>query len=91
VAVSTLTQNLRLSSADLNAIKRQSAEHIATSSRSIQAIGLAPGFNSLMKNSLKVYTQCLKVYVTKHTEVPELLKKINYDIINQLKNKEGTR
>ena len=59
-AGSTLIQNLRLSLADLNAIKRLSAAHTATSSRSIQAIGLAPGFNSLMKNSLKVCMQSFK-------------------------------
>jgi hypothetical protein len=89
VEVSTLIQNLRLSSADLNAIKRLSAEHIATSSRSIQAIGLAPGFNSLMKNSLKVYMQCWKVcYKTYRSS--RAAKKINYDITNQLLNKEDT-
>jgi len=50
----TLIQNLRLSSTDLKAIKRQSAAHMATLSCSTEAIGLAPGFNSLMKNSLNV-------------------------------------
>lgn len=50
----TLIQNLKLSSTDLKAISRQSAAHTATSSRSIDAIGLEPGFNSLMKNSLNV-------------------------------------
>lgn len=50
----TLIQNLVLSSTDLNAVRRQSAAHTATSSRSAEAIGLEPGFNSRMKNSLNV-------------------------------------
>ena len=58
----TLIQNLRLSSAVLNAMRRQSAAHTAISSRSICAIGLAPGFNSLMKNSLKVCIQNILNY-----------------------------
>lgn len=50
----TLIQNLELSSTDLNAIRRQSAPHTAMLSCSAEAIGLEPGFNSLMKNSLNV-------------------------------------
>lgn len=57
VIKSTLIQNRMLSSADLKAIKRLSAAHTATSSRSGKAIGLAPSFNSLMKNSLNVWVQ----------------------------------
>lgn len=53
-AMYTLIQNLELSVTELNAIIRQSAAHTATSSCSKQAIGLAPGFNSLVKNSLNV-------------------------------------
>lgn len=90
MVVSTLIQNLRLSSADLNAIKRLSAAHIATSSRPTQAIGLAPGFNSLMKNSLKVYKKCSKIYVGQQTEISKLLKKIDYDITVQLLDKKET-
>ena len=56
----TLIQNRRLSSAELKAIKRLSAEHTATPSCSILAIGLEPGFNSLIKNSLNVCTQKIK-------------------------------
>ena len=45
----TLIQNLRETSKDLNPVRRLSAAHTATSSCSVQAIGLAPGFNSLIK------------------------------------------
>ena len=44
-----LIQNLRETSKDLNAVRRLSAAHTATSSCSVQVIGLAPGFNSLIK------------------------------------------
>lgn len=50
----TLIQNRIESSAVSNAINRLSAAHTATSSRSELVIGLAPGFNSLTKNSLNV-------------------------------------
>ncbi|CBI18320.3 unnamed protein product, partial [Vitis vinifera] len=45
----TLIQNLRETSKDLNPVRRLSAAHTATSSCSVQAIGLALGFNSLIK------------------------------------------
>ena len=51
----TLIQNLRESSTDLNGGRWLSAAHTTTSSRSVQAIGLALGFNSLIKNSLNAY------------------------------------
>jgi hypothetical protein len=51
----TLIQSLVLSSMELKAIKRLSAAQVATLSWSPCAIGLAPGFSPLMKNSLKVY------------------------------------
>lgn len=57
VVKDTLIQNLRLSSAVENAIKRESAAQIAISSHPTQAIGRAPGFSSLIKNSLNV---CIK-------------------------------
>lgn len=41
-------------------MRRLSAPQTATSSRSGQAIGLAPGFNSLTKNSLNVYIHKFK-------------------------------
>lgn len=45
------------SEADSNAVNRQSAPHTATSSDSGLVIGLASGFNSLIKNSLNVWNQ----------------------------------
>lgn len=51
----TLIQNLKLSSMHLNAIRRLSAAQTEISSFWGQEIGLAPGFNSRMKNSLNVY------------------------------------
>lgn len=49
------------SEAVLNVINRQSAAQTATSSHSAFVIGLTPGFNSLIKNSLNVCTQEPKI------------------------------
>ena len=71
-ASDTLIQNLKLSSTDLNAIRQLSALHTAVSSRFEQAIGLALGFNSLMKKSLNVCIQ-----KTKKRIIRELMMKVS--------------
>lgn len=76
----TLIQNLRLSSAVENAIKRESAAQTAISSRPTKEIGRAPGFSSLIKNSLNV---CIKKIQTEFVRLNSFTK-IYLSDVNQI-------